>query len=152
MTRYPITIDQETVQIGTAAELSVALDVLQDQYDRQVLTQLRPHLAKIIPQARDFLAVMKSLAADDQLYLIEALGPHLAGILLEARYLRDLLATMAETRVEAALLSALGRTGLRSLILTAAEYWSGSMGNATPRPWNCSGWTTCGDYAAMPAT
>ena len=119
--RYPITIDQETVQIGTAAELSVALDVLQGQYDREVLTQLRSHLAQIIPQARDFLAVMKSLAADDQLYLIEALGPELAWILQAARYLRDLLATMAESKVEAALLSTLGRTGLRSLILTAAE-------------------------------
>ena len=119
--RYPITIDQETVQIGTAAELAVALDVLQGQYDRIVLTQLKPHLAEIIPQAKDFLAVMKSLAVNDQLYLIEALGPHLVGILQEARHLRDLLATIADTDVETALLSTLGTAGLHSLILTAAE-------------------------------
>ena len=34
MPGYPITIDLEIVQIGTAAELAVALDVLQGQYDR----------------------------------------------------------------------------------------------------------------------
>ena len=43
MLRYPVTIDQETVQIGSASELAVALDVLQGQHDRAVLTQLQPH-------------------------------------------------------------------------------------------------------------
>jgi hypothetical protein len=121
LSRYPIKIDEETVEIGTAAELSVALDVLQGQYDLQVLMQLRPHLHEIIPQAKDFFAVMKSLSAKDQIYLIAALGPKLAGIIQEARHLRDLLATMADTTVEEALISTLGRTGLRALILTAAE-------------------------------
>ena len=119
--RYPVTIDQETIQIGTAAELAVALDVLQGQYDRVVLTQLRPHLSGIILNARDLSLVMKSLAVDDQLYLIEALGQNLTGILQEARSLRDLLAATADTNVEEALLSTLGRNGLRSLVLTAAE-------------------------------
>jgi hypothetical protein len=121
ITRYPVTIDGETVQIGSAPELSVALDVLQGQYDRQVLTQLQPHLAQIIPQARDFMAVMKSLSVDDQLFLIEALGKDLATILQDAPHLRDLLATMAEGGVEQALLNTLGKAGLRALVLTAEE-------------------------------
>jgi hypothetical protein len=121
MSLYPITIDQETVQIGTAAELSVALDVLQGQYDRVVLTQLQPHLPGIITQANQLFNVMKSLSADDQVFLIEALKINLGGIMQDASHLRDLLATLAEEKVEAALLQALGANGLRSLILTAEE-------------------------------
>jgi hypothetical protein len=121
MTRYPITIDQETVQIGTAAELSVALDVLQGQHDREVLSQLRPHLAHIIPQAKDLFAVMKSLSADDQVFLVRALGADLARIMQDAPHLRDLLAILAEEKVETALIETLGTEGLRTLILTADE-------------------------------
>jgi hypothetical protein len=121
MTGYPITIDHETVQIGTAAELAVALDVLQGQYDRAVLTQLQPHLAQIIPQANQLFSVMKSLSADDQVFLIQALQGNLARIMQDASHLRDLLATLSEEKVEIALLQALGRAGLRSLILTAEE-------------------------------
>jgi len=121
MSRYPITINQETVQIGSAAELAVALDVLQGQYDRIVLTQLKPHLAQIIPQANNLLTVMKSLSADDQVFLIHALQGDLAGIMQDAAHLRDLLATLAEEKVEIALLQTLGPNGLRSLILTAEE-------------------------------
>ncbi|HTX91266.1 MAG TPA: hypothetical protein VMC09_08620 [Anaerolineales bacterium] len=121
MSKYPITIDGESVWIGTAAELSVALDVLQGQRDRQVLTQLQPHLARVIPRAKDFMAVMKSLSPDDQVFLIEALGPDLAGILEDAAHMRDLLATLAEEKVEIALLKMLGPDGLRALLLTAPE-------------------------------
>jgi hypothetical protein len=121
MSKYPITIDQETVRIGTAAELSVALDVLQGQRDREVLTQLRPHLAEIIPQANNLLAVMKSLSPDDQTFLVQSLGADLAGILQDAPHLRDLLATLAEEKVETTILNTLGADGLRSLILTAEE-------------------------------
>ena len=121
LSHFPITIDQETVQIGTAAELTVALDVLQGQYDRIVLTQLQPHLAVIIPKAKDLLAVMKSLSADDQVFLIQSMGAELAGIMQDALHLRDLLATLAEGEVETALLNTLGTDGLRSLILTAEE-------------------------------
>ncbi len=119
--RYPITIEGETVKIGSAAELAVALDVLQGQYDREVLTQLKPQLPRIIPQARDFLAVMKSLSAVDQIFLIEALGPELPRILQESRFLRDLLATLADVRVETALISTLGTTGLHYLLVTVKE-------------------------------
>jgi len=121
MTQYPITIDKQTVQIGTAAELAVALDVLQGQYDRVVLTQLEPHLSQIITKPVDLSTVMKSLSADDQVFLIQALGTNLITILQEASRLRDLLAALSEDEVEITLLQALGREGLRSLILTAEE-------------------------------
>jgi hypothetical protein len=121
MPRYPITIDQETVQIGSSAELAVALDVLQGQYDREVLTQLQPHLSRIILQPNQLFTVMKSLSPDDQVFLIQALQGNLAGIIQDASHLRDLLATLAEEKVETALLQALGPDGLHSLILTGEE-------------------------------
>jgi hypothetical protein len=121
MSRFPITIDQETVQIGSAAELAVALDVLQGQYDRVVLTQLQPNLTRIILQANHLLTVMKSLSADDQIFLIQSLQENLAEIMQDAAHLRDLLATLAEEKVETALLQSLGSEGLRSLILNAEE-------------------------------
>jgi hypothetical protein len=121
MSRFPITIDQETVQIGTAAELAVALDVLQGKYDRVVLTQLQPHLSQIILQANQLLTVMKSLSADDQIFLIQSLLGNLAAIMQDAAHLRDLLATLAEEKVETILLQSLGSEGLRCLILNAEE-------------------------------
>ncbi len=121
MPRFPITIEGETVEIGSAAELSTALDVLQGQYDREVLAQLQPHLGHIIRQAKDLQAVMKSLSSEDQIFFIQSLGPQLAGILKESRHLRDLLAGLADLRVEETLLSTLGTEGLHRLIVTAAE-------------------------------
>lgn len=121
MKRYTITIDQETVQIGSAAELAVAMDVLQGQRDREVLLQLQPHLALIIKQANQLFTVLKSLSADDQVFLIQALEGSLARTMQDASHLRDLLATLAEEKVESALLQSIGPDGLRSLILTAEE-------------------------------
>lgn len=119
--RFPVTIEQETVLIGTAAELCIALDVLHGQYDRAVLSQLRPHLGQVIARAKDFLLVSKSLSTEDQRYLIEALGPRLPAILEHAAYLRDILASLSDPQVEVALLRTLGTPGLRSLIRTGAE-------------------------------
>jgi hypothetical protein len=119
--QFPITIGQETVQIGTAAELTVALDVLQGHYDHDILVQLQPYLAPIIPTAKDLLAVMKSISADDQVFLIQSLGSNLVGILQDASHLRDLLATLAEVEVETAILNTLSTRGLNSLVLTAGE-------------------------------
>jgi hypothetical protein len=119
--RTPIAIDGETVEIGSAAELAVALDVLQGQYDREVLTQLKPRLPQIIPQAKDFLAVMKSLSSQDQVFLIEALGQDLPKILQDSQHLRDLLATLADVVVEEALITTLGTNGLHYLLLTIEE-------------------------------
>ena len=119
--RYPITIEGETVQIGTANELALALDVLQGQYDREMLVQLRPNLARVVGHAAGFMTVMKALTVDDQLYLIEALGSDLAEVMQDAAHLRDQFATLAQTEVEEALLKTLGAAGLRRLILTAEE-------------------------------
>jgi len=121
MTRYPITMDGETVRIGTANELAMALDVLQGQRDRETLVQLRPHLARIVAHAKGLMTVMRALAIDDQIYLIEAIGPGLVQVMQDAAHLRDLLATIADMRVEEALLRTLGTTGLRHLILSAQE-------------------------------
>jgi hypothetical protein len=119
--RYPIEIDGETAAIGTAAELAVALDVLQGQHDREVLRQLAPHLTEIIATPLDLLSTMRSLAPGDQLYLIEVLAPCLAGLIGDARHLRDLLATLADEAVEGRLLATLGEAGLRHLATNAAE-------------------------------
>jgi hypothetical protein len=93
--RFPVMLDGQTVQIGTTGELVVALDVLQGQHDRAPLEQLREHLPQIIRSGRELLTVMKSLSADDQIFLLEALGEHLAGIPKVAERLRDLLAMLA---------------------------------------------------------
>lgn len=119
--RYPVTIDGDTAQIGTANELAITLDVLNGQHDRAVLEQLRPYLADIIGGPAGFANVMKSLEPANQIYLIDALGSRLADILQEPRFLRDLLATLAVTEVEQRLLETLGTSGLRTLIVTAAE-------------------------------
>ncbi len=121
ISRYPITIDGETATIGTAAELVVALDVLQGNYDRAVLEQLRPYLTKIVGGPAGLYAVLRVLAPDDQLYLIEAVGTDMLGVIQRAGALRDILATMAESRVEERLLEALGTVGLRELLGTAEE-------------------------------
>jgi len=64
---------------------------LQGQYDRIVLTQLQPHLPRILSQGNHLFTVMKSLSADDQLFLIQTLHGNLAGIMQDASHLRDLL-------------------------------------------------------------
>ena len=119
--RYPLTIDGETVSIGAANELAVALDVLQGQYDREALVQLAPHLAEIIGHASGFLTILRSLSVDDRIYLIQAIGPDLVEVIQNAAHLRDLLAVLTDQSVEAALLTTLGSAGLRRLIVTGAE-------------------------------
>jgi hypothetical protein len=113
--RFPITIDGETAAIGSASELAVALDVLKGQRDREILTQLRPHLAEIIANPTGLMLVLKSLSPDDQLFLLEAVGPDLGKVLQSAKRLRDQLATMADQNVEETLLLTLGQPGLRGL-------------------------------------
>ncbi len=66
LTRYPVTIDGETVTIGTAKELSVVLDVLQGQHDRVVLEQLAPNLADIVDSPLGFSTILKSLEPADR--------------------------------------------------------------------------------------
>jgi len=119
--RYPVTIDGETTQIGTANELSIALDVLNGQSDRAILEQLRPHLAEIVGGATGFTNAMRSLETENQLFLIDAIGNQLANVIQQARYLRDLLAALAEEQVEQRLIETLGTDGLRALIITPTE-------------------------------
>jgi hypothetical protein len=119
--RYPITIDGESTDIGAAAELVAALDVLQGHHDRLVLEQLRPHLAAILAGPQGFLATLRVLSAEDQTYLIDALGPALPAIVKDARALRDILASLAEPAVEERLLNTLGAGGLNALIGSAEE-------------------------------
>jgi hypothetical protein len=120
-TQYAITIEGETAPIATAAELVVALDVLQGQHDRAVLQQLGPHLAEIIGGPKGLYNTLKVLETEDQLYLIDALGPGLAGVVQRAGALRDILATLAEDRVEERLLATLGTDGLQGLVQSAED-------------------------------
>lgn len=119
--RYPLTIDGDSWEVGTAGELTVALDVLQGHHDRAVLEQLAPHLADVIATAAGLMAILRSLAPPDRIYLIEALGPRLVDCIGGAGALRDILAMTAEVEVEERLLATLGSTGLGRLIGTATE-------------------------------
>jgi hypothetical protein len=121
LVRYPVTIDGETATISTAQELAIMLDVLQGQHDRDVLAQLRDHLADVMGGARGFTLTLKSLSSADQLYLIDAIGARLAEVLQDSRYLRDIFATMADVGIEKKMLDTLGGVGLRKLVHTAEE-------------------------------
>lgn len=121
ITRYPVTIDGVTTHIGAAGELAIALDVLQGQHDRAVLEQLRLYLADIVGGPQGFARTLTSLSPDDQIFLIDAIGARLAGVIRAARFLRDIFATMAVVAVEQKLLATLGGGGLRALIPTAEE-------------------------------
>lgn len=115
--RYPVHIDGETVTIGTANELSAAMDVLQGQHDRQVLEQLRPHLVEIIAGPSGLISILKSLSEGDQLFLIDAIGADFARLVQHPRRLSDLLAMMSSEVVENKILETLGHTGLNQLIV-----------------------------------
>lgn len=118
---YRITIEGEAAQIATAAELVVALDVLQGGHDREVLAQLRDALPRIIPDPAGLHAVLRVLCEEDKLYLIAALGSELPSIVAHAGALRDILAHLAEVSVEQALLKGIGPDGLRCLIRTPEQ-------------------------------
>jgi len=118
---FPLTIGDETTDVSTAAELVVALDVLEGRCDREALEQLRPHLADILGAPPGLHAVMAVLQPDDQVALVESLGERLLEAVGTARALRDLLASLADERVEAALLAGLGSEGLRTLVRTPEE-------------------------------
>ena len=53
LARYPVRLDGETADVGDAEELVVLLDVLNGRSDREVLTQLSPHLPLIIRKPSD---------------------------------------------------------------------------------------------------
>ncbi|MBM3561909.1 MAG: hypothetical protein FJX16_08000 [Alphaproteobacteria bacterium] len=119
--RYPIHVDSETAEVGDAEELAVVLDVLNGRRDRDVLAQLRPHLPQIVRKPSDLPLLMRTLARDDQIFLIEAMGENLADALQTARHLRELLATIAEPHVKLTLIDTLDGPGLRKLVVTARD-------------------------------
>lgn len=119
--RFPVNIEGEVAQIGTANELAIALDVLQGNHDRMVLEQLGPHLAEIIATPGGFMTTMKSLEPVNQVLLVECIGPKLAGVLQKATYLASTLATLATPEVKEAILRVLGTKGLRALVITAND-------------------------------
>jgi hypothetical protein len=119
--RYPLNIDGQVVQIGSANELAIALDVLQGQYDEEALRQLQDHLAEITAHASGFITLIRSLSVDNQLCLIQAIGPNLVNVFQNANRLRDILAIVPEARVEEAILTTLGSSGLQHLIQTGQE-------------------------------
>jgi hypothetical protein len=119
--RYPIDIEGESALIGTAGELVAALDVLQGNHDRAVLEQLHSHLADVLGGPRGLYATLRVLTAEDQLYLVESLGPQLVDVVQTASALRDILATLAESGVEEKLVEVLGGDGLRALVGSAEE-------------------------------
>ena len=118
-TQYPITIEGETVSIGTAGELVVALDVLQGQHDRAVLEQLAPHLAEVLGGPSGLYATRTALSVEDRLYLLSALGPRLVDVVQRAGALRDIFATMAHAEVEELLLGVVRK--LKAGAITQAD-------------------------------
>ena len=120
-TRYSITIGGETAEIGTAAELVVALNVLQGNHDHEVLEQLKNHISDIVINPEDLYALFSVLIPNDQIYLIESLGSNLVKVFQKASWMRDILATLAEISVEIKLFEILGSEGLRLLIHSAEE-------------------------------
>jgi len=121
LTDYPITIEGATATLGSAEELVVALDVLHGHNDREVLAQLQPHLPALVTGPRQLLALVRVLEPEEQQFLVEVMGPHLAGAIQHARGLRDLFATLADPRVEATVLDTLCGESLRRLIETPAQ-------------------------------
>jgi Mg/Co/Ni transporter MgtE len=119
--RYSISIEDESAEISTAAELVIALDVLQGHHDREVLEQLRPNLKEIIKSPQDLYATIRVLALDDKIYLIESLSSNLPNIVASAAHLRDILATLSEFQAEEKLLGTLGSEGLKALIHSAED-------------------------------
>ena len=114
--------------IGTAAELALALDVLHGHHDREVLEQLGSHLPEILEGPPGLTAVLSALKPPDQIYLIQTLGPRLTDLVGNATVLSQILARMADVAVEQRLLEVIGRDGLRLLIqsprdLAAALEW-----------------------------
>lgn len=118
---FEIKIGQDAARLETADELVAILDVLQGQHDREVLLQLEGDLHLLIRNTKELFKVISVLHFEDQIYLFEVLGTHLAGIIGKGSGLRDLLAFISEDRAEKALIETLGSTGIQKLITNAVE-------------------------------
>jgi hypothetical protein len=126
--RYPISWNGEQAEIGTIDELMVALDVLNRQHDRSLLEQLAPVLGDLVAAgdrspAASLKILLKALSTPDCLFVIDLLGPGLLPLVGSAVELRNLLVSLADLDVEAAILRAIGDAGLRQLISSSQQLW-----------------------------
>ena len=89
--------------------------------DRAVLEQLHDYLPDLVTSATELRKLTRGLSSDDQCFLVRALGPRLPTIVGNGSALRDLLASLSDSAVEACILDTLGETGLRALVGSAPE-------------------------------
>lgn len=126
--RYPIQWNGEEADVATIDELMVALDVLHRQHDRAILEQLRPVIADLVAAgdrapAANLKVLLKELSAEDRLFVVDVLGRGLTPLVGTAVELRNVLVSLADLDVEAAMLRAIGADGLRHLIATCRQLW-----------------------------
>jgi hypothetical protein len=126
--RYPIQWNGEGADVATIDELMVALEVLNRQHDRDIVEQLRPVIGDLIAAgdrapAANLKILLKELSAEDRLFVVEVLGARLLPLVGTAVELRNLLVSLADLDVEAAILRTMGAEGLRHLIATCRQLW-----------------------------
>jgi hypothetical protein len=126
--RHPIQWKGERADIATIDELIVALDVLHREHDRAILEQLRPVIGDLITAgdrapAANLKILLKELSLQDRLFVVEVLGARLLPLVGTAVELRNVLVSLADLDVEAAVLRAIGAEGLRHLIATCRQLW-----------------------------
>ena len=116
MPDFTVVIEGESASVETADELAVLLEVLHGDHYQDALDQLGSNLADILCEPRGLCAVLKSLAPESQLYLLNQLGPRLIDVVQRADVLRNILAALTEPLVEKRLLELLDSDGLKRLI------------------------------------
>jgi hypothetical protein len=126
--RYPIVWNGEGADVATIDELVVALDVLHREHDRAILEQLRPVIGDLIAAgdrspAANLKILLKELSTEDRLFVVEVLGRRLLPLVGTAVELRNVLVSLADLDVEAAMLRAMGAEGLRHFIATCRQLW-----------------------------
>jgi hypothetical protein len=112
--RHPVGVDGERAEIGDAAELAVAVELLGPGRSGEVLAQLAPDLPAILGGPEGLLQTVRALDPADRPLLFSLLGEALPPLVRGARRLGELLALTAAPAVEEQLLRALGPAVLRS--------------------------------------
>jgi hypothetical protein len=106
----------------------VALDVLNRQHDRAILEQLAPVLGDLIAAGNrsapaNLKLLLKSLSAPDRLFVAAELGPRLLTLIGTAVELRNLIVSLTDLDVEAAILRGIGSAGVRRLVVRSQQLW-----------------------------
>lgn len=117
MDRYYIEVDGVGTKVGSAPELVVILQALLGEEDREVLLQLKNHLAEIIGDSSGLYQVMKALDPENHLFLLELLGEDVRQLFKRADQLSQFLSFLSQPGAKAGLLVSLGPVFLRNLIL-----------------------------------